>query len=62
MKKRKKMQKSCRCDVGKGGNLGGKRKKRRQKSIVSVANYPDSLGIRREGSARRSRLKYELYK
>ena len=38
--KRKKVHKSCRRDVGNGGNLGGKRNKRRQRRVGSVAANP----------------------
>ena len=34
---------SCRRDVGNGQNLGGKRKKRRQECIGSVAADPDTI-------------------
>ena len=42
-KKCKRPHKSCRHDVGNGGDLGGKRKKRRQERVGSVAADPDSL-------------------
>ena len=42
-KKRKKPHKSCRRDVGNGGDLSGKRKKRRQQRVGSVAAGPDNL-------------------
>ena len=42
-KKRKKPQKSCRRDVGNGGDLGGKRKKGRQERVGSVAANPGNL-------------------
>ena len=42
-KKRKKTHKRCRRDVVNGGDLGGKRKKRRQESVTSVAPNSDSL-------------------
>ena len=42
-KKRKKPQKSCRCHMGKGGDLGGKRKKCRKERVGSVAANPDNL-------------------
>ena len=38
------IHKRCRCDVGNGGALGGKRsKKRRQERASSVAANPDNL-------------------
>ena len=42
-KKRKKPHKSCRRHVGKGGDLGEKRKKRRQERVSSVAANPANL-------------------
>ena len=42
-KKRKKSHKSCRCHVGNRGDLGGKRKKRRQERVGSVAANSDNL-------------------
>ena len=42
-KKRKKPHKSCRRDVRNGGDLGGKRKKRRQGRVGFVAAEPDNL-------------------
>ena len=42
-KKRKKPHKSCRRHAGNGGDLGVKRKKRRQKRGSSVAADPDNL-------------------
>ena len=42
-KKRKKPQKSCRRQVGNGGDLGGKRKKGRKERVGSVAANPDNL-------------------
>ena len=42
-KKRKKSYKSCRRDVGNGGDLGGKRNKRRQERVRSIAFDPDNL-------------------
>ena len=42
-KKSKKPQKSYRRDVENGGDLGGKRKKRRQESIGSVDVDPEDL-------------------
>ena len=42
-KKRKKRHKSCRRDVGNGGDLGATRKKRRQDNVGAVATDPDNL-------------------
>ena len=42
-KKRKKSHNSCRRDVGNGGDVGVKRKKRRQERVGSVAADPDNL-------------------
>ena len=43
-KKRKKPHKRCRRDVGKEGDLGGKRKtKHRQQRVISVPTKPDNL-------------------
>ena len=42
-KKRKKPHKNCRCHVGNGGDLGGKRIKRRKERIGRVADNPDNL-------------------
>ena len=42
-KKRKNSQRSCRRDVGNGGDLGGNRKKHRQESVGSAAGDPDNL-------------------
>ena len=42
-KKRKKPHRSCRHHVRNRGDLGGKRKKRRQERVDSVAANPDSL-------------------
>ena len=58
---------SCRRDVGKEGDLGVERKKRRQESGSPVAADPDTLDSddsskEAEGRARHSRLKEELYK
>ena len=39
----KKPHKSCRRHVGNGGDLGGKRKKRRQERVDSVAANPNNL-------------------
>ena len=47
-KKRKKPHKSCRRDVGNGGDMGGNRTKRRQESVGSVAADPDSLENNKE--------------
>ena len=48
-KKRKKLYKSCRRDVGNGGDLGGKIKKRRQERVGSVAAAtPDNLENNKE--------------
>ena len=41
--KRKKPHKSCRRDVGNRGDLGGKRKRRRQERFGSVPAHPDNL-------------------
>ena len=43
VKKRKKPHKNCRRHVGNGGDLGGKRKKRRKKRICPVAANTDNL-------------------
>ena len=43
-----KTQRSCRRDVGNGGNLGGKRKTCRQESVGSVATDPDNLNTSKE--------------
>ena len=40
---RKKTHKRCRRDVRKGGDLDGKRKKRRQEKVGSVGVDPDNL-------------------
>ena len=48
MKKRKKPHKSCRHDVGNGADLGGKRRKRRQERVDSVAANPDNLANSKE--------------
>ena len=42
-KKRKEPHKSCKRDVGNGGDLGQKRKKCRQEKVGSVAANPDHL-------------------
>ena len=42
-KRRKNRHKSCRSDVRNGGDLVGKRKKRRQERVGSVAVDPDNL-------------------
>ena len=42
-KKRKKLHKRCRRDVGNGEDLGGKRKKPRREMGISVAANPDNL-------------------
>ena len=42
-KKRKKSHKSCRRDVGNGGDLSGKVKKRMKEWLVPVAAKPDNL-------------------
>ena len=42
-KKCRKPHKSCRRHVGNGGDLGGKRKKRRKERVVPVAANPDNL-------------------
>ena len=42
-KKRNKPYKSCKHDVENGGDLGGKRKKRRQERVGLVAANPDNL-------------------
>ena len=42
-KKHKKPHRSCRCDMGNGGDLGGREKKRRQEKVGSVAADPDNL-------------------
>ena len=47
-KKRKTPYKSCRRDVGNGGDLGVKYKKRDQESIGSVAADPDNLESSKE--------------
>ena len=47
-KKCKKPHRSCRRQVGNGGDLGGKRKKRRQERVGSVAASPDNLESRKE--------------
>ena len=47
-KKYKKSHKSCRRDVGNGGNLSGKIKKRRKKRIGSVAADPNNLESSKE--------------
>ena len=60
MKKHKKTSKNCRRDVGNGGDLGGKRKKRRQERVGSVAADPDNLENSKEaggGSTRYPGLK-----
>ena len=48
-KKRKKSH-NCRRNVGNKGDLGGKRKKRRQESVGSVAADPDNLEKRKEAA------------
>ena len=61
-KKRKKPHKSDRCGVENWGELGGRRNKRRQKSVGSVdvdPGYQDTIRKQR-GSARRSGLHEEL--
>ena len=47
-KNRQKLHKSCKRDVGNGGDLGGNRKKRRQEGLGSVAADPDNLENRKE--------------
>ena len=47
-KKRKKPHKSCRRHVEKGGDLGGKRKTRRNKRVGPVAASPDNLENNKE--------------
>ena len=47
-KKRKKPHKSCRRHVGNGRDFGGKRKKRRQERVSSVAANPYRLGRARD--------------
>ena len=42
-KEHKNLPKSLRRDVGNGGDLGGKRTKRRQEGVGSVATDPDTL-------------------
>ena len=42
-KKPKKPHKSCKRDVGNGGDLDGERRKHREESVGSVAAYPDNL-------------------
>ena len=59
-KKRKKPHKSCRRHVGNGGDLGGKRKKRRKEKVDPEAANPDNLENNKEaggGSARYPGLK-----
>ena len=48
VKKQKKPHKSCRRHVGNGGDLGGKRKKRRNERVGSVAASPDNLENNKE--------------
>ena len=43
MKKRKKPHRSCRRDVGNGGDLSGMRKKHRQERVGSVVVNRDNL-------------------
>ena len=43
-----KPHKRCRRDVGNGGDLGGKRKHRKQEMIGSVAADPDKLDNSKE--------------
>ena len=47
-KNRKRPHKSCRRHVGKGGGLGGKRKKCRKEKIGPVAANPDNLESNKE--------------
>ena len=47
-KKPNKRHKSCRRDVGTGGDFGGKKKKCRQERIHSVAADPDSIDNSKE--------------
>ena len=47
-KRHRKPHESCKRDVGNGGDLGGNRGKRRQKSIGSVAADPDNLENRKK--------------
>ena len=48
-KKRKKPHKSSRRYVRNGGHVGGKREKRRQERVGSVADNPDNVENRNEG-------------
>ena len=49
-RKRKKPRKSCRLDVGNGGDLVGvERKKRRHERVGSVAANPDNLELEERG-------------
>ena len=47
-KKRKKPQNSCRRRAGNGGDISGKRKKRRKARVGSVPANPDNLGSNKE--------------
>ena len=47
-KKRRKPHKSCKRRVGNGGDLGGKRKKRRKERVGPVAANPDNLENNKE--------------
>ena len=47
-KKRKKPHKSCRRPMGNGGDLGGKRKKRKKERVGPVAANPDNLESNKE--------------
>ena len=47
-KKRKKPRKSCRRRVGNGGDLGGKRNKRRQERVGPVAANPGNVENNKE--------------
>ena len=46
--KRKKPHKSCRRHIGKGGDLGGKRKKCRKERVGPVSANPDNLDNKKE--------------
>ena len=59
-KKRKKPQNSCRCHVGNGGDLGGKRKKRRKERVGPVAANPDNLESNKESGGEHKVLRAEV--
>ena len=60
MKKRKKLQNSCRRRAGNGGDTGGKRKKCRKERVGSVAANPDNVESNKEAGGEHKVLRTQV--